>query len=130
MSYMAKTRSNYFHVKDPAAFEQFCHQLELKLIHSGDKLGFVVDSIEGGIAMISCDEETGEPVDIDFMELLAEHLVEGQVAVVIEIGSDKMRSLTGRALAVNSQCMQRMVDLIQIYDLARTLGEMVTAAEL
>ncbi len=127
-NYVAMTRSNYFQVKDRGAFEGFCELFELEVIKSGEQLGFIVDSGEGSIPTMLCDVETGEGIDIDFMGLLAEHLTDGQVAVVMEIGYEKMRYLTGRALAVNFQGQQQMVDLAEIYQQAQELGQ-VTLAE-
>lgn len=128
--FRAKTRSNYFQVKDTEAFEQFCDQFELVAIQSGDKSGFIVASVEGAIPRMLWDKESSEQTEIDFLSLLAEHLVEGQVAVLIEIGWVKeMTQLSGLAVAINAQGQQQEVDLRQIYEKAGELGEMVTLAE-
>lgn len=81
-NYVAMSRSNYFQVKDRMRFEQFCNEFELKLIESGDRLGFIVASVEGAIPTITWDEVTEEYIDLDLMGLLAQHLATGQMAVV------------------------------------------------
>lgn len=127
-NFVAMTRSNYFDVKEHSAFKQFCDQFELELISSGDKVGFIVVSECGEMPIDQWDETQGEYIEVDFLGLLAEHLADGQVAVVMEIGWENIRYLTGKALAVNAQGQQRQVELAEIYQQAQELGQ-VTLAE-
>ncbi len=131
-NYFAFSRSNYFAVKDREAFSLFCKNLGLVVIEQEpeDKdpnaftlVGFYNE--EGGIP--SYDPTTQS--DIDFPEELAKHLVDGHVAVVEEIGWEKMRYLVGYAIAVNSKAETREVSLNDIYDAAKDLGAKVTPCE-
>lgn len=126
-NYVAMTRSNYFQVKDRGAFEGFCEQFELELISSGDKLGFLVASECGEMPIDQWDKTQEMYVEVDFLGLLAEHLADGQVAVVMEIGWENIRYLTGKALAVNFQGQQREIALAEIYQQAQELGEVSMA---
>lgn len=46
------------------------------------------------------EQEDGDFVDLDITEELAQHLPEGEVAILMEIGNEKLRYLTGWATAV------------------------------
>jgi len=68
--------------------------------------------------------------DQDIVELVAGHLSDGWVAVLMEAGSEKLRYIHGSAVAVNSEGDLRKVDLSEIYALAEDLGSNVSEAEL
>lgn len=61
-------------------------------------------------------------------ELVAAHLVKGDVAVFMEVGFEKMRFLSGIAVAVNHKNETRALGLDDIYGLAKSLGENITTA--
>ena len=63
------------------------------------------------------DEEGGDYRDIDLTEELAEHLVEGEVAVLIEVGAEKLRYLVGYAVAVRSDGEVIHLNLNTIYQM-------------
>jgi len=56
-------------------------------------------------------------------ELIASHLLEGQVAIFMEIGLEKMRYLGGSATAINSAGESRTIDLEDIYKIAQSLTD-------
>ena len=60
--------------------------------------------------------------------MVAAHLIEGDVAVFMEVGSEKMRYLAGDTVAVNSAGDSRRVSLSDIYGAAKSLGATVTDA--
>lgn len=60
-------------------------------------------------------------------ELVSAHLVDGDVAVFMEVGFEKMRYLGGLAYAINSAGDHRTVDLEGIYAAAKDLGNVTTA---
>lgn len=78
-------------------------------------------------------DESGIPCDYDsLLMLVAGHLVDGEVAVFMEVGFEKMRYLAGTAVAVNAIGDTRRIDLDEIYDLAKELatkGTVITRAE-
>jgi len=130
-NYVPFARSNYFAVKDRPAFEQFCQKFGLELIESDEEdqkglVGFLCYE-ESGIPNVYYDEQ-GESFDVDFDAELATHLQDGHVAVCVEIGYEKMRYLVGYAFAVNAKGETVSVNLDEIYERAKTLGEKVTVA--
>lgn len=141
-------RTNYFRVRDVDAFKA-----TLALVHPDIKVvdGDPPSNPAGSVALIetlgegwpspcdsyvddgdgACDDcgTPGEhPDEYDILDLIAEHLVEGDVAVTIVAGAERTRYVTGRAVAINSAGDRRVVSLDDIYPLAAQLGTTVTAA--
>lgn len=131
-TYFAAARSNYFKVKDPAAFraEADLYGLTVRdaLQPSQKAQGLVMVQPDGDEGWPSSvwDDELGDAVEVDVTALLARHLVEGQVAVLEEVGFEKLRYLCGFAVAVNSRGETRTVHLGDIREQAAALGEHVT----
>jgi len=130
-NYVPFVRSNYFEVKDGAAFEAFCKKWGVELIRGGkdDTLYGFLGNGEIGLPLCYYDAEKDDYVEGSFMDDLAGHLKEGWVAVVREIGFEKMRYLVGYSVAINSRGQSIEVSLDQIYEDAKRLGEHVTACE-
>jgi len=53
---------------------------------------------------------------------VAKHLEDGEVAVFMQVGGDRLRYLGGKAIAVNSAGKRTTVDLSDIYEKAKTLS--------
>ena len=125
-----KARSNYFRVKDELKFTKWLGSMEEspgELNVDKDKEGrlcIICSTFFGGWPQFDSD---GEP--IDFAALLAPHLEENSIAVLQEIGAEKMRYLTGTAVALNAKGVTREVSICDIYKLAADLGGEVTKAE-
>ena len=137
-NYEATARTNYFGVKDEAAFREWARSLDqvdeviskrqengqtlfgLLFVESGmeDCYEVRVDDGEGGVRY-----EEG-----DMFSELASHLAEGHVAVLVEAGAEKSRYVDGFAIALNSEGDTRDIRLTGIYDLAKELGEHITEA--
>ena len=109
-------RSNYFRVKDAEVFVQWAKRRGLGVfkiergadifaIHGGDSTG------DGSWPSYDLDEDS----EIDLVRELAEHLPKGQVAVLMEIGAEKLRYLTGVAIAVNHKGRVVQLTLSDIY---------------
>lgn len=130
--YIGRYRSNYFAVKDRKAFEQFCKRFNLERI-TDDKdkslVGFLDSGFNGSIPVSIYNEEQDDNEDIDFLAELSTHLAPGHVAIVKEVGYEKMRYLVGLAFAVNSAGEQVKIDLYDIYEKAKPLGKHITACE-
>lgn len=96
--YLAQTRSNYFRVKNAENFRRFCCRYGLTVINNTEEaedrqFGFMMDeSIPTGR-----NNKKGDWIEIDFLKELSRHLMPKEVAVVVEIGSEKMRYLNGYA---------------------------------
>lgn len=139
-NYYATARSNYFAVKDETAFREWAGLLGLTILEP-DHRDKVADGVPRfGIASGDCDdsggwptsladEKTGDYEDIDVAEQLAAHLADNEVAVLIEVGNESLRYVTGAAVAVNNKVRTVRVNLDSIYAAARKLGPNITRAE-
>ncbi len=139
-NYYATARSNYFAVKDENAFREWAAQLGLTVLEPdhcdktadgirrfGISPGDCADS--GGWPTSLADDETGDCDEIDVAEQLSAHLADDEVAVLIEVGNESLRYVTGVAVAVNNKGRTAHVNLDSIYTAARRLGRNITQAE-
>ena len=138
--YYATARSNFFAVKDERAFRDWANSIGLAILiptrpkepaDDVPRFGICPGDGEGsgGWPVFAAYEETQDHENVDFHEQLAAHLAEGEVAVLIEVGSEEFRYLTGTALAVNHKGECVTLDLNSIYEQARVLGPNITRAE-
>jgi hypothetical protein len=125
-NYTAYFRSNYFAVKDVAQFQAFCAAFQLEMIRDTENnqtlYGFLNEGNESGLPATRYNEATDDWEEVDFMCELAAHLTDGYVAIVMEVGYEKMRYLIGVARAVNAAGEMVEVDLDEIYARAAALG--------
>lgn len=120
-NYYATTRSNYFHVKDREAFDEFCSRC-CHVTYEGDDDTVMVSADNGDCGGWPCyDMENDE--DLDFPKALSAHLAEGEVAILMEVGSEKLRYLWGQSIAVRSDGEIRETNLNDIYKLAEELTD-------
>ncbi len=130
-NYIPASRSSYFQVKDAAAFAAFCKKWGVEMIRDGEHdelFGFLGDD-EAGIPSSYYDAEKDDYVDGNFIEELSEHLADGWVAIVREVGFEKLRYLVGYTVAVNSRGESIEVSLDDIYEAAKRLGQHLTPCE-
>ena len=135
-NYYSSARTNYFRVKDADAFNKWIEQF------SG--LETIVHETEGTVGVLfddgvpNCRWETEKfadgneqevDVEVDFMDELAEHLADDEVAVLQEAGAEKMRFINGYAIAINNKKETKQINLDDIYALAKELGKNITRAE-
>lgn len=139
-NYYATSRSNYFAVKDETKFRQWAESLDLTVMTPShpDRIPHEVprfaitpgtQSDSGGWPDNHFNEESQEDEDIDVCEHLSVHLAEGEVAILMEVGSEKLRYLSGYAVAVNHKGQTVRMDLNSIYQRAKRLGTTITQAE-
>jgi hypothetical protein len=134
-------RSNYFEVKDFAAFKTWLESHSLSLLEDdaepskpSTKVGFTAANTDHGAWPSSIwNEETDEYEEFDLVSELWQHLVEGQVAVLMEVGSERYRYVTGQAIAVRWDGRVVHLSLNDIYEkAAREFGvdvKSITPAE-
>jgi hypothetical protein len=130
-NYCPFVRSNYVQVKDPAAFEAFCKKWGVELIRGGkdDALfGFLVNE-ETGLPRCYYDSDQDDWLEGDLLKDLSTHLAPGWVAIIREIGYEKMRYLVGYTVAINWQGDTLEVSLDDIYEDAKRLGKHITHCE-
>lgn len=112
-------RSNYFKVKDAELFKEWVLSIPSLSIFKGE------GKQDGLFAIYSDCPDTGcwpsgcfDEVEIDLAVDLSVHLAEGQIAVLMEAGAERLRYLAGYAVAVNWKGETEYLNLNQIYDLA------------
>lgn len=133
-NYTAFCRTNYFRVRDPQAFREAMDALGNITVHGDGEDGVCLtdnDPDGGGWPTWTMDED-GNEQEIDLPGIVAAHLAEGDVAVFMEIGWEKLRYLVGCAVAINAQGQRCHVSLDDIYRKAQRLvgrGGQVTRAE-
>ena len=122
--WIGSCRSNYFIVKDRKSFKELLEQYETVLIEKNGKVGFYSITDDGGIPtryIDDDDEDAGiDEESISIIEEIAEHLVENEVCVIMEIGYEKLRYLDGRAIAVAWTGETTRVSLNDIYAQAQS----------
>jgi hypothetical protein len=106
-------RSNYFRVKDEAAFLEWIADFEATVIRDDDdKVGFISNDEYGGVPRNWPDDDE-EPISI--LEGIAEHLAENHVCVILEAGAEKARYVTGQAIAIAWTGERTEIQLGDIY---------------
>lgn len=130
-NYVGRARTNYFAVKNAVAFKEEFEQLDLEVIDhkEGDTTlyGLMSNSDNGGWPSDRYDEAADEYEPLDLPAMVAAHLVDGHVAVFLEIGWEKMRYLVGQAFAVNAAGTVVSLNLEdEITERAKVLGDHIT----
>lgn len=131
-NYTATARTNYFKVRDLEALEEALEPFEIQVVRNTEQPDLVAllcqDSDGAGWPSYYYDDND-DNVDVEIPQLVAEHLEPGHVAVFIEAGAEKLRYVTGHAIALNHEGDTRQISLSDIYAMAGELGEHVTSAE-
>ncbi len=127
-------RSNYFRVKDIDAFRKLCKLWNITLITDEKnpvRVGFLCHNNNGGFPDYRYeDSESGEEFDFDdFLSELSPLLMDDEVAVMVEVGAEKLRYVTGCAIAINCKGDKCSVSLDEIYERAKAIGKNITKAE-
>ena len=123
-NYYESARTNYFRVKDIAAFIAFMDTVPGAKYHAGDIAdSFCVLFTEEGVPNVRYNEEAPDDADpyeeFDFMEELSPHLADGSIAVLQGSGHEKLRYVTGYAQAIDNTGKQVWVNINDIYALAK-----------
>jgi hypothetical protein len=132
-NYVATARSNYFKVKDAEGFKSWVSNCPNVALISRDDGTFAVysdDPDSGSWPTFKWDEEIGDDVEFDLFEEIAEFLIDGEIAVFMEVGAEKLRYCNGYAIAVHSNGEYETLNLDRIYDFAeQRWGKRPTVAE-
>jgi hypothetical protein len=125
-NYYATARSNCFQVKDPAMLKDALADLDVEVVTDDPvdpRRVVLLCRADGGWPGWRYDEGKAEDIEIEVPALVAPHLTDGQVAVFLEAGGEKLRCVAGTACAVNNKGGRVEVSLEDIYDLAKHLGD-------
>ena len=113
------SRSNYFNVKDEGAFREWAERRDLEIFTNlVGQLAVAPSSMSEDGSWPSYDDD--DDCEIDFQAELIEHLAEGQVAIIMTIGAEKLRYLTGYSVALAWDGRRISVDIADIYDKVET----------
>lgn len=121
-NWYGSSRSNYFRVKDEGAFREWVYEVGLEVLEGEGGLRGIAPSrmSDSGdwptcASVESDDPDERDERDVDIANELSTHLAEGEVAVLLTIGAEKLRYLTGYAVAVNWKGEIVSVGLDDIY---------------
>jgi hypothetical protein len=115
-NWYGSARSNYFRVKDKDAFLKWADSRGLGVFKNEESTDLFAiyggeNTDDGSWPSYDVEGDT----EIDLVTELAQHLPKGQVAVLMEIGAEKLRYLTGVAIAVNHKGRVIELTLSDIY---------------
>lgn len=132
--YYAKTRSNYFKVKDEDAFREWADDRESEVWEKeiDGETYFAISSTDvdaQGWCRVGYNEEEDETYEVDFEQELSTHLQDGSVAVLMETGAESLWYLFGQAIALNNKGETVTINLWDVYAAAKRLGKGITRAE-
>lgn len=121
--YIATSRSNEFRVKDVDAFvvEMEHFDIGVWIDNPEEHIVSIYDQENNGWSIWDEDED-GEPVEVEIIEVIAKHLTDDSVAILFEVGAEKLRYVNGSAIAFNSQGKFKSINLDDIYNIAQSLG--------
>ena len=120
-NYYANWRTNYFRVKSIEAFEKSLEPIPgIQLIGNHDTMRVLLVPADisdgGGFPSAYMSEDSEDWIEFEFSTLVKDHLVDDEVAILVEAGSEKLRYLMGYAIAVNSKGEVRSVGLNDIFN--------------
>ena len=128
-NYYSSCRSNYFRVSQPAKFIEWVHRTPYLMYEEKTRSAeendmvvmiYVEDPDGGGWPSWAWDEENDEEYEIDITEELSQFICDDDVAILFEVGAEKLRYLTGYATAVNSKGETLHVNICDIYDVVKS----------
>ena len=122
-----KARSNYFEVKDEFAFNAWAERRQVTVAFKLRDIGKRKDVRT--VAIFANTEDGSWPTysmaeddDVDFVNEVSDHLIDGEVVVLMEVGSEKSCYVTGVAQAFDIRGRESLVriSLDDIYLAAAT----------
>jgi hypothetical protein len=127
-NYVGYARSNYFRVRDEAAFLGWAETLPGGVARREDgnskRFALLVEEGDegGGWPAWRHDEEAEDEREIDLYSELSVHLADGEVAVLQEVGAERLRYLVGYSVAVNHRGERLSVSIDDVYEKVRAAG--------
>jgi hypothetical protein len=122
-------RTNYVRVKDVTEVLKIFAPFQLKMIEDGQgRIGFLSEDEYGGWPS-SVDDEDGNEIEFDF-SLIIPQLADKEVLIVMCAGAEKLRYITGEAIAYAWDGRSTAVYINDIYKKVEAeFGVVPTAAE-
>ena len=119
-NYYEKARSNYFKVKDAAKFQKYLDlfgSIDLVVNEKTGQYALIFDEASGVPSFYLNDDD--EDIEVDFIDDVSKHLTDDSILVLQAIGNEKMRYLTGYAVAVNNKGESVSISIDNIYKMAQ-----------
>lgn len=119
-NYYEKARTNYFKVKDAAAFQKYLDlfgSIDLVVNEKTGQYALIFDEASGVPSFYLNDDD--EDIEVDFIDDVSKHLTDDSILVLQAIGNEKMRYLTGYAVAVNNKGESVSISIDNIYKMAQ-----------
>ena len=132
-NYYSMARTNHFAVKNLDSFKEEMDKISdvsrpIEVWESkGEKITVVLGFPEG-LPDSYYDGDADEEHELDWVNIISAHLEDDWVCVIQEIGWEKLRYLTGYALAFNNKGGIDRTDLDEIYEAGEHLGKYCTQA--
>jgi hypothetical protein len=132
-NYYSMARTNHFAVKNLDSFKEEMDKISdvsrpIEVWESkGEKITVVLGFPEG-LPDSYYDGDADEEHELDWVNIISAHLEDDWVCVIQEIGWEKLRYLTGYALAFNNEGEIERVDLDDIYVEGEMMGKHCTRA--
>lgn len=124
-NYYGKGRTNIFRVKDVDALKAALSAAEFTVEDRPDRgpnaVSITVSDNDGAGnwgQLVYTDEHDDDPAELFVPDIIAEHLQDGQVAVFVHAGSEKLRYLSAYGIAVHASGQQVRLNLDDIYQRA------------
>lgn len=116
-NWYGSARSNHFKVKDLEAFKKALSHVEISVHYNEENDTCVMLSEEeyGAFPSSYYSEEEEDSIDFDIASVVAPHLLDDQICVLVEVGAEKLRYLSGYAFAFDSTGEMISVSLDDIY---------------
>lgn len=122
-NFEATGRTNYFKVKDEAAFKDWAEKYGLVAYpeeetedSDGHKFTITTENRDHG-TWPGHDEEND--IEVDIIEMIAEHLADDEVCVIMEAGAEKLRYVSAWAAAFDNKGEVVELKLGDIYGIAK-----------
>jgi len=119
-NYYEKARTNYFKVKDAAKFQKYLDlfgSIDLVVNEKTGQYALIFDEASGVPSFYLNDDD--EDIEVDFIDDVSKHLTDDSILVLQAIGNEKMRYLTGYAVAVNNKGESVSISIDNIYKMAQ-----------
>jgi hypothetical protein len=116
------SRTNYIKFKDLDGLKKALEPFPVTFVAGiGERAGtyYLTSLDETGSLYRSYQDENDEQIFFDFAEHVCPYMEDDQILVVIEVGAERLRYLTGDAAAYNAAGEFVVINLNHIYDRAK-----------
>lgn len=107
-------RSNKFKVVDVDVFTEELSDVDINIDINGDTITLFGEDDSGGWPTTAYDEESGDYYEVDLPAIIQRHLQEDSCAVLMEVGAESLRYVTGWSCAISKNEIV-YVNLEEIY---------------